>query len=85
MGIYITVAHYWACIGLWRVFQVQAATLLWVFILWPISGLGITAGAHRLWSHRSFNAGPIYRCAFMLANSIANQGPIHYWVRSRTK
>jgi stearoyl-CoA desaturase (delta-9 desaturase) len=43
--------------------------------------LGITAGAHRLWSHRSFTAAWPARLVFMLANSAALQGSIYQWTR----
>ena len=43
--------------------------------------LGITAGAHRLWSHKSFEAAWPIRLLFMLANSAAHQGSIYHWVR----
>jgi stearoyl-CoA desaturase (delta-9 desaturase) len=43
--------------------------------------LGITAGAHRLWAHRSYKASFPLRVVLMLANSIANQGSIWHWSR----
>lgn len=43
--------------------------------------LGITAGAHRLWSHKSFQAVWPVRLIFMLANSAAHQGSIYHWVK----
>ena len=43
--------------------------------------LGVTAGAHRLWSHKSFQAAWPVRFVFMLANSAAHQGSIYHWVR----
>ncbi|KAJ9441621.1 Delta(9)-fatty-acid desaturase fat-7, partial [Diplonema papillatum] len=43
--------------------------------------LGITGGAHRLWSHRSYQAHFPARLVMMLANSIANQGSIYHWSR----
>lgn len=43
--------------------------------------IGITVGAHRLWSHRSFEASFIVRVILMLFNSIANQGTIFHWSR----
>jgi len=46
-----------------------------------IGMLGITAGAHRLWSHKSFTAIAPVRFVFMLANSAAHQGSIYHWVR----
>jgi len=86
MIIYIGLAHAAAAIGLVRVFtepwtQSFKYTLLWAFILWPITGLGITAGVHRLWSHRSYKATFVLRVWLMLANSIANQGSIWHWAR----
>ena len=78
MGLYISLVHFWACYGLRDMFVVQSKTLLWAFLLWPISGLGITAGVHRLWSHRSYDAKLPVRLFLMLANSIANQGA---WTR----
>jgi len=81
MGGYITVIHVLALYGLPYVLQAKTATLFWSFALWMISGFGITGGAHRLWSHRSYTAGPVYRCLTMLANSVANQGSIWHWAR----
>ena len=81
MIIYIGLCHYWAVLGLTRLATVHTYTLLWAYVLWPITGLGITAGVHRLWSHRSYTAGPALRCLLMLMNSIANQGSIFHWAR----
>lgn len=38
-----------------------------------ISGLGITAGAHRLWSHRSYKASLPLKIFLSFANSMAFQ------------
>eukprot|EP00483_Globobulimina_turgida_P000106 UN00106 len=46
-----------------------------------IGGVGITCGAHRLWSHRSYQASTLFRSFLMLANCIAFQGELYYWVR----
>ena len=81
MATYISLVHLWGLIGLCYLGSVSGKTLLWSFVLWPISGLGITAGVHRLWAHRSYKAGKIMRCILMLMNSIANQGSIMHWAR----
>jgi len=60
---------------------VKGQTLLLAFILWPVSAFGITAGAHRLWSHKSYSAHWILKLALMLCNSMANQGSIYHWAR----
>lgn len=36
-----------------------------------LGGLGITGGAHRLWSHRSYTGNIVYRSMMMLLNSMA--------------
>ena len=59
MGIYVTLAHVLAAVGLITITACKWQTLLWAFILWPISGFGITVGVHRLWSHRSYQANVI--------------------------
>jgi len=81
MIIYMAFVHYTAILGCLAVTSVKWETLMWAYILWPISGLGITAGVHRLWAHRSYNAHWTVRCWLMLANSIANQGSIYHWAR----
>lgn len=81
MIIYISLVHVVAFVGLFNISKCSAETLLWAFILWPISGFGITVGVHRLWSHRSYTAAPSVRLVLMLFNSIANQGTIFHWAR----
>jgi len=81
MIVYISFVHFTAALGLKAAFDVQWQTLLWAFILWPISGTGITAGVHRLWAHRSYDAHWSVRLTLMLWNSIANQGSIFHWAR----
>jgi len=81
MIIYISLVHTVATAGLFYIPKCSNETLLWAFILWPISGAGITVGVHRLWSHRSYEACIAVRLALMLCNSIANQGSIFHWAR----
>jgi stearoyl-CoA desaturase (delta-9 desaturase) len=81
MSIYIAVIHVGAAVGLYYLQDAKWQTLVWAFILWPISGYGITGGAHRLWAHRSYKAAPSVRFITMLMNSIANQGSIYHWAR----
>jgi len=81
MLIYIGLVHTVAVVGLFTLPKCSAETLIWAFILWPISGFGITVGVHRLWSHRSYTAAAPLRLVLMLFNSIANQGSIFHWAR----
>lgn len=53
-------------------------TLLISFYLF--SGLGITVGYHRLFTHRSFEAPPWLRSVFAIAGSMAVEGSVIGWV-----
>jgi stearoyl-CoA desaturase (delta-9 desaturase) len=47
--------------------------------LYVVSGLGITVGYHRLFTHKSFDAGPIVTWFWAVAGSTAAEGPILRW------
>ena len=81
MGIFITLVHVLAFIGLTTVTSCKWQTNLFAIALWPISAFGITMGVHRLWSHRSYQANFIVRFVLMLCNTLANQGSIYHWSR----
>lgn len=51
-------------------------------LLYIVGGLGITCGAHRLWSHRAYKASGALRFVLMMLTSLANQGSIFHWVRN---
>ncbi|KAI5100032.1 stearoyl-CoA desaturase 5, partial [Silurus meridionalis] len=62
--------------ALYSVFLVPSAhpfTWMWSYICFMITGLGVTAGAHRLWSHRSYKAKLPLRIFLAAANSMAFQ------------
>lgn len=46
-----------------------------------LGGMGITAGAHRLWAHKSYKATWQLRLILMFFNLIAFQNSIYEWVR----
>lgn len=46
--------------------------------MYQISSLGITAGAHRLWSHRAYKAKWPLRVILIIFNSIAFQVFYYY-------
>lgn len=50
-------------------------------LMYVVTGLGVTAGAHRLFTHRSFQASPILREALALAFLLSAQGSLRRWVR----
>lgn len=74
--------HIGALIGLYQLFFVAKwPTVAFSLLGWIISGLGITAGAHRLWAHRSYKARWPARLMLMLANCMAFQNDIIEWSR----
>ena len=82
MATYLGIAHTAALVGLWKaVSSCSWATLAWTLALWPVGALGITAGVHRLYAHKSYEAGLAYRILIMIFNSTANQGSIFHWAR----
>jgi stearoyl-CoA desaturase (delta-9 desaturase) len=55
-----------------------AAVILFVLLQWA-GGLAITAGYHRLWSHRTYNAHWTVRLFFMLFGAMSLQNSILIW------
>ncbi|KAJ7115559.1 delta 9-fatty acid desaturase [Mycena crocata] len=56
-------------------------TALFSVLYYYFTGLGITAGYHRLWAHRCYNAGIFLQYFLALAGAGAVQGPIKWWCR----
>jgi stearoyl-CoA desaturase (delta-9 desaturase) len=56
-------------------------TVIWSIVYYYITGLGITAGYHRLWAHRSYNASTPLQFALSMAGAGAVQGSIKWWSR----
>ncbi|KIY71476.1 delta 9-fatty acid desaturase protein [Cylindrobasidium torrendii FP15055 ss-10] len=56
-------------------------TFVWAFAFYFFSGLGITAGYHRLWAHRSYNASKFLEYVLVIAGASAVQGSVHWWSR----
>lgn len=55
---------------------------LYLFVgLYMISGIGVTAGAHRLFTHASFQASPFFRKTLALMFLLSAQGSLLRWVR----
>jgi stearoyl-CoA desaturase (delta-9 desaturase) len=77
------------CLGLvgW---QLWARVLGWsdliVFaIMYVITGLGVTVGFHRLFTHRAFKTGKAVRATLAILGSAAIEGPVISWVADHRK
>ena len=75
---------------------IGAAVILWgdlvgphdlvlTAVLYVLTGLGITVGFHRLFTHRSFDTVRPMRAAFAVLGSMSVQGPIISWVADHRK
>ena len=78
MCFYVLAAHVLALFGFLRCTWMQFAQAV---VMYQICGWGVTAGMHRLWSHRSYKARLPTRFVFMMLASITNQGSIYHWCR----
>ena len=54
-------------------------------VFYLLSGFGITAGYHRLFTHRSFRTYPLIRGIFAVLGSTAVQGSVPHWVADHRK
>jgi stearoyl-CoA desaturase (delta-9 desaturase) len=74
-------------IAAWQSWQglLQPADLIILAVLYVLTGLGVTVGFHRLFTHRSFKAKPAVRGTLAILGSIAIEGPVISWVADHRK
>jgi stearoyl-CoA desaturase (delta-9 desaturase) len=70
--------------------QLWASLLHWSYIvvfliLYVLTGLGVTVGFHRLFTHRSFATSRAMRGVFAALGSVAIEGPVISWVADHRK
>jgi stearoyl-CoA desaturase (delta-9 desaturase) len=63
----------------------RGSDLIVLLVLYLLTGLGITVGFHRLFTHRSFKTSPVLRGLFAVLGSAAIEGPIISWVADHRK
>ncbi|XP_046568333.1 stearoyl-CoA desaturase 5-like isoform X1 [Haliotis rubra] len=73
--------HLAAVYSLLLVPQAHSYTLLWCAFMYLFAALGITAGAHRLWAHRSYKAKMPLRILLAIMDSAAFQNSVFEWSR----
>ncbi|CAG8669311.1 24004_t:CDS:2 [Racocetra persica] len=61
--------------------EIQRKTAIWSIIYYYITGMGITAGHHRLWAHRAYKASRPFEIFLIFACSGAVEGSIRWWCR----
>jgi stearoyl-CoA desaturase (delta-9 desaturase) len=80
--VWYILLHVLAAVGLYSlVTKAMWKTWALVVVFYGMNVLGVTAGAHRLWSHRSYAANLPYRIMVMLFNCVALQNDVIEWAR----
>jgi stearoyl-CoA desaturase (delta-9 desaturase) len=74
----------WAMYNLWHEW-IGWRELALFFVLYLLTGLGVTVGYHRLLTHRSFEVGPVLKAAFLVFGSMAVQGRAIDWAANHLK
>lgn len=78
----MTLLHSLAIVGLYHYFfTAQYKTMLYTNFVTVLFALGITCGAHRLWSHRTYEAKLPLRIFLMILNTASLQNDILEWSR----
>jgi len=70
--------HFIAFYGLIN-YEITNIDIVSTLIMYVLTGFGITAGYHRLWSHRSYNAHPILKILLAFFGAGASEGSIIWW------
>lgn len=61
--------------------ELTKKTLIWTITYYFITGLGITAGYHRMWSHRAYRGTALLKWFMSFAGAGAVEGSIYWWSR----
>ncbi|KAK7603853.1 hypothetical protein V9T40_003852 [Parthenolecanium corni] len=81
-AIAITLFHVVSVVAFFLTFhKMKFWTLIWMLACGGIFGFGVTAGAHRLWSHRSYKARLPLQIMLLILYSAAGMNSIYDWVR----
>lgn len=61
---------------------IRLPTMIFAVVLYFLTGLGITAGYHRLLSHRAYTAHPFIKILLTMFGGMAVQGSAIWWCRN---
>jgi stearoyl-CoA desaturase (delta-9 desaturase) len=78
LGLVVSVVVLWG----WGLSWVELMLCGGMYLL---TGLGITVGYHRLFTHRSFETNRVVECVLAVLGSMAVQGPLLSWVALHRK
>ncbi|PSN55637.1 hypothetical protein C0J52_04061 [Blattella germanica] len=81
MVLYYVHLHIGALFGIAYIFtEAKIMTTLFASLITLLAVLGTTAGAHRLWAHRSYTANSVLRVLLMISQTFLLQGSIYNWI-----
>lgn len=69
------------CLLTYPLNELRLPTVLFSFFMGGVAGFGVTAGAHRFWTHRSYKANILLRSLLIFSFSVAGQNTLYDWVR----
>jgi stearoyl-CoA desaturase (Delta-9 desaturase) len=71
----------------WQSWQglLRPADVVIFAVFYVLTGLGVTVGFHRLFTHRSFKTRPAVRGTLAVLGSVAIEGPVISWVADHRK
>jgi len=61
------------------------ASLALLLTMYILTGFGVTIGYHRLFTHKSFETGPVMTAVLAILGSMAVEGPVLNWVATHRK
>lgn len=80
--VVFAVAHAIGLYGLWQMFvSAKVLTGLFALMLYGMAIVGVSAGVHRLWSHRAYKATFLMRLVLVVFSTIAHQNSAIHWAR----
>ena len=80
---FFLIMHFLFGLAMYRVTSSSELHVLWVvdYIIGLFGGIGVTAGAHRLWSHKTYEASLPVRLFLMACFTSAGENDIYTWSR----
>jgi len=79
--IRFTILHLIGFVGIYQCFFAKSQTNWFHMGYYWISALGITAGAHRLWSHKSYKASLPLKAILACLSSMSYENSVFEWAR----
>ncbi|KAL0089519.1 stearoyl-CoA desaturase [Phycomyces blakesleeanus] len=61
--------------------ELHTKTLILGVVTYFLTALGVTAGYHRMWAHRAYQATPLLKLIYAVCGGASSQGSIYWWVR----